>query len=365
MIIFTSIKIFNEKNKTKIFKMFRFFRIIFVIVLVGLASSSRLPYRLARLGTQNLPEDLPLANYPRIDEHMTLEFNQCAFKNYENISSCDIVVNTRFGFKLILGTWRVDNRVPKELRFPEKYGGFEVIIPFHAIESIDNISANVNNYQISYRGFKTSLLITNRNQHNHQGHIDMVNERIKQEREYVRNLNVYLTRKLSQLVNQSVEDKKVIEEHSDNYEEDKQKVAELNAEIRKVTEELTEKIREKNKNEIEFNNANSDIGKAREEFDSAKIEKEKCDDELKTLKKTKDLLESYKKEYTFEKQVAVNNDIFSKQCKFHMACDDISLIVPTLRKEIYVTLKKVLKEDNDEYAETFFRSKSCFINKMN
>lgn len=336
-------------------------KIALIVSLVSYISSAAFPKRISSLGNR-IPKNIPQADYVNMDQAQTLIVNTITFPNGVTIGS-DLYINDFNGVEFNFNHYHASN-FPGWMLIPDKLSGYKARLAFAHMDSIVNTNNSYWTFNASYAGQSFSIKFTPNFSVNNASVVVNFFLRVTQEREYSRNIDRLIYSNLSSLTNSLVSDKAAIDAYSGTYQSDKNQIATLNSNISNLATQLQNKVNEYNSNLIVLNNANQDMGTYKSNYNQANVDNDKCNSDKNTLTNKQKLLQDYKENFTKDTANADLNDVYSMQCNFVTTTEDIALLLPAQKLNIYGLLHDVVKLNKFDSANNYFGSKNCYINNM-
>lgn len=154
-----------------------------------------------------------------------------------------------------------------------------------------------------------------------------------------------------------------ISQSRESYSNNLVSIASVNTQISNVTNELAKRNAEKGSLEV----VNNGLNKALTDLLQIREQKQRivniCDSEIVATSTLLTTYVKYKEEFTDDKASDYLDKEFSNLCQFHLATQDISLIIPSEVVPINKLRKDVTEKRNIDAVDDFFNKKEFFILK--
>jgi regulator of replication initiation timing len=148
-----------------------------------------------------------------------------------------------------------------------------------------------------------------------------------------------------------------------NYESDSNRIKFLNSEILSKTNSLTSSIAERNNLQIENNKLQPSVANKLAHKDQVNKLQSECRNEALSVGDVLKTYEKYNREFNADEVAQFLDKEYSNLCLFHLAAQDLTLMIPNQVKEINNARKEVSKNRNISTVRDLFNSDEFFILK--
>jgi hypothetical protein len=234
----------SNKNFKSIYKIILLFVILYI---VKISNCTKYPYRFVKNGVDKVPKGLPRADYYEMDKFMSLFLNQCFLPEmHDDAINCDLLISND-GHIRIIANYKFAYLFPKFMIEEDPYLGIKIVIPFTAVDYLENLGDETYVFHLIFKGQKAVVQIRSRKTVNDISVINDFFKRVREEIEYVVDVKTVIMINLEKLINMSIEDREILEKSKTSTGEitTSKSVEQMNKEIVEIEEKL--KVLEKNK----------------------------------------------------------------------------------------------------------------------